>query len=396
MINKQINIFSTGNYYRNEKTENAAIFDNQIFGEMDDIENIHFVQLRIDKSITQEYQIGKLGRNTDKALITIVLQTVDLKQLMIFQLPIDENVFDKLYFQKTSVAIDGEELENKVIALSRIDSNLIDKGTVSISMESNDLLSGSMDNSNQTKAATYNGWRVLINDLNSNGHAKLSNYAGIDRSIIQGNGWHHFAGWNPGYGFSAYTTTSSATIKYVQFSLFDIIYQGYSYGANTNKWVTNLRLSIYGGLSCLYFTETDELYVYYYNKGLHLADVELGINDLSNYAVYINRYVDGLYSTRPNYILAALSIIPPMQSVASWYDYLGANSNQTCGQTITYDQTYATQYNRYSGSVIRGISATTHGTLMDKAGQYIFVQGLISLTNGSSQWKYGWRCSCYY
>lgn len=163
---KAIVLESSGDLYKNEKTENSETYGNLILGDMNDFGNIHFVQLRIDK---------------EKSLISIILQMNDTKQLMQFQIPIDSGVFNKLYYSQEN-QLSGTDLEEKIINLYSVAGNLIDKDSTVGERASNSPEVSTSDI--QPLATTYSGWTTLINALNRNGSVKLSNYSNIDASMF--------------------------------------------------------------------------------------------------------------------------------------------------------------------------------------------------------------------
>lgn len=123
------NIKSYGTLYKNEKTENARTFvENLVLAEMEDAGNIHFVQLLIDK---------------EKSYINLILQEFDTKELLQFEIPIDISLFYKIYDSHTN-SIKEKELEEKIIDLYSVDNNLIDAKEVSFKIEGT-LPSGSTD-----------------------------------------------------------------------------------------------------------------------------------------------------------------------------------------------------------------------------------------------------------
>ncbi|AOY76028.1 hypothetical protein [Clostridium formicaceticum] len=212
-----IDLVSSGDLYKNEKTDNAATYGNLILGDMSDFDNIHFVQLRIDK---------------DKSCIRIILQTKDTKELMQFEAPIDNSIFDALYHSQKN-KLRGTALEEKIIELYSVAGNLIDKDS---STGEDESISPAVSTSGiQPVAASYNGWTKLIADLNKNGSATLGNYSNIDTSMFKGNGWKHDNTWgNTPYSFVSYSKPNGTGEYLTQFALVDIVTQ--SYAGTGDKW----------------------------------------------------------------------------------------------------------------------------------------------------------------
>lgn len=147
---------STGNIYKNEKTENAAIYDTLILTEMSDSENVHFVQLKIDK---------------EKMCIGLILQMTDTKELIKFEFPIDDSLFDSIYNSHENL-INGEELEKKIVKLYSVSRNLIDKQETFDEAELVSEEASISSITNSLKGTRY-GWKTLIDDLNRYGTVKL-------------------------------------------------------------------------------------------------------------------------------------------------------------------------------------------------------------------------------
>lgn len=109
-----IAIDTSGTIYKNENTVNAGTFGNLILVEMDDIEEWHFVQFRIDK---------------DDEQICIILQNTSSKELVHFLLNIDRAQYDTLYSLQGN-PIQGTALEEKVLSLYNVSKNLLNMSTV--------------------------------------------------------------------------------------------------------------------------------------------------------------------------------------------------------------------------------------------------------------------------
>lgn len=105
-----VDLYTTGDLYKNEKTVNSGMSENLVFAEMDDVEGIHFVQLKVDK---------------DSSEIRIILQFVDSKKLLSFSIPIDTDTFDDIYNIREN-PISGRELEKKIANLYSVSRNLVD------------------------------------------------------------------------------------------------------------------------------------------------------------------------------------------------------------------------------------------------------------------------------
>lgn len=105
-----VDLYTTGDLYKNEKTANSGMYENLVFAEMDDVEGIHFVQFKADK---------------DSSEIFVVLQFIDSKELLSFNIPINTNTFNNIYNIKEN-SLSGRELEKKIASLNSVSRNLID------------------------------------------------------------------------------------------------------------------------------------------------------------------------------------------------------------------------------------------------------------------------------
>lgn len=104
---------SHGDFYKKEKTENAATYGDLVLGEMSDCGNIHFVQLRIDKQ---------------EPKMSIFLQDKNSKQIFYFEMPIDNDMFDEIY-SLPNHQLSGTDLEKKIVQLYSVSGNLMDQNS---------------------------------------------------------------------------------------------------------------------------------------------------------------------------------------------------------------------------------------------------------------------------
>ena len=167
-------IDTEGNICKNEPTERMVLCDTLILGEMADVNNIHFVQLRIDKDTTAPF-------------MSIVLEDTDTDELLYFQTAIDLALFDELYSISQN-SLKGTALEEKFIKLYSVAANL----TTPPSNRAQHYVTSEIQTTNDMEplATSFAGWSKLIDDLKAQGSVKHSDYANIiDTSVFKGNGW---------------------------------------------------------------------------------------------------------------------------------------------------------------------------------------------------------------
>lgn len=378
MHNSEVIAFvSSGNLYKNERTDNAAMYGNLILGDMSDFDNIHFVQFRIDK---------------DKSSIIIILQTRDTKQLMQFQVPIDSDLFDVLYYSQKN-QLSGTALEEKIIDLYNVVGNLIDKDS---SASKSELISSSVPISGiQTMAASYNGWTDLIDDLNTNGSVTLGNYSNIDTSMFKGNGWLHDNKWgSTPYAFVSYSTPNGIGEYLTQFALVDIVTQSYS--GTGDKWNASMQAMYNDGMIVRYESYSDTLTVLYYGWGIRFDNFKVGINGLTDDAIFIDRSVNRAYEASGSIVRAAIAVFSPLDTITSVFEYLLPYTDQSINNKVYFDDTYSAQYIRYNGKIIRGVAASTEDNLLSSSGHFVNVGGTIRYdTSTGTSWYFGYGYTGY-
>lgn len=373
---KSIKLESSGELYKNEKTENAGKYGDLILGDMSDMDDIHFVQLRIDK---------------EKSIIIIILQMNNTKQLLQFQMSIDNDTFDKLYYlQKNQLS--GLDLEKKIIELYSVIGNLIDSHSVSGKVKSTSPKVSI--NEVQPLATTYNGWISLINDLNANGSVKLGNYSNIDASMFKGNDWSYDEMWgSTPYSFATYSMPNGPSEYLTQFALVNIV--AYSDAGTGDLFDTRMQALYQDGMIVRYDIHTDILTVIYYNFGIRYQDFAVGINGLTNNAIFISRSVNRSYESIGNIVRAAISVFGPADTIVTVFEHLLPYEDQSVNNTLYFDPTYSQQYSRYSGKVIRGIVANTEDNYLSRSGHYINVAGTVKYnTSLGTSYQFGYEYYC--
>ena len=80
-----------------------------MLAEMNDVDHIHFVQVRFDK---------------ERSLLSTVLQSTRDEELFYFETPLEDDTFNELY-NLVKNPISEEELEKKILKLYNVSGNLI-------------------------------------------------------------------------------------------------------------------------------------------------------------------------------------------------------------------------------------------------------------------------------
>ncbi|MDR1205910.1 MAG: S-layer homology domain-containing protein [Peptococcaceae bacterium] len=117
-------IETAGHYYRNQRTANAAVYDNLILCEMEDDSGFHFVQLKFEKRGDSQLPAA-MSSQVSTVELTVILQSIETPKIMLFECSVDLSVFDALYALEPSVSLTEGDLELKIIKLLSVASRLI-------------------------------------------------------------------------------------------------------------------------------------------------------------------------------------------------------------------------------------------------------------------------------
>lgn len=194
--------------------------------------------------------------------------------MILFEKEFNNEIFETLY-ESNENPLDGKELEEKIVSLYSVTSNMIDAASKTDETES--LSPVYSTNNYVTKNATYNGWIDLIDDLNVHGSVVLSDYDNIDASLFKGYGWQYDKQWgSTPYSFASYSKVNAPGEFLTQFSLVDIITQS-NQGVD-DFWEASMQANYYDGMVVQYTEYNDTLSVIYYGFGISYNNFQVGIN----------------------------------------------------------------------------------------------------------------------
>lgn len=372
-----IDLSTSGVLYKNEETDNSGIHSNLVFAEMDDTNGIHFVQFKFDKNRSE---------------LLIILQFTESKELLSFTIPLTTEDFNVFYNIEDN-PISGKELEAKIASLYSISRNLIDTEDNTTVYEWTSPVCST--NSAPMPRGTYNGWAGLFSDL-EDGSAKLSNHPDVDADFFKGTGWQHDNAWNLPYMLKSYSTTNGPSEYLTQLTLLDVTAQHYQ--STDDKYQLALQFQINSGTLVSYDVYTDMLTVLYYDFGLSLEDVQIGIGKLTDNAFFINRTVSRKYLESGNLVKTFVTLYPPAEIASSVLEGLSMGTNQPATEIQYFEQTFSDQLARYQGEIIKGIVATTESNELTLPGHLINIAGLAKYDPSlgfSFTWQYSFRCFSY-
>lgn len=360
-------INSTGDLYKNEKTSNSGMHGNIILADMEDTEEVHFVQFRFDR------------RNSE---LLIIMQFIESRELLSFTISLNTNIFNNIDALSENI-IDDEELENKIVELYSISRNLLDVD------ERTDVyrLKSSTFNSYTPMAideGNYTEWMNFFDDL-SDGTVKLNDYPNDMASMFKGHGVSTDNEWNYPYATTSYSYQNGPDAYLTQVSFLDIVMQGYP--IHSDKYELALQLKYREGAVVEYDSITDTLTVLYYNFGVRLTDVQVGIGELTN-SFFINRKVSRRYEESGNLVRAFLALYAPADAALGVLEGLSMGTNQSASETEYFEENVDGQMVKYQGKIVKGIVASSEENSLTKPGHMLNVAGTMKpITSGSYTWK---------
>lgn len=359
---------SSGNIYKNEKTENAGCYDDLVLADMEDFENWHFVQLRIDKN---------------NECIGIILQNVNTKELLQFKTDIDSNQF-RTFYNLQDNTIKGIDLEHKIINLFDVSKNLIDNDVAEKGHFS--YIAPASSEVSVEPTATYAGWLAMINQLHSSGSVNLSTQSNIQASMFDGSGWQTEAPDEPSvndYVFVTYSKPNGTGEYLAQFGLVQFL--SGSNEVNHNDYMAFTQVNYIDGMICTYTNYNDTLSVKWYDSGIEFEKVKLAIGDFDTDVFFKNRTAAGVFQESGSIIRAAIALSPAGEIYDIW-EHLSGHEVVDKDYVAYFEQSYEAQKDAHNGKLIQGISAEFIDSKIVTAGQRYVLQGLVYLPSFTHWW----------
>lgn len=312
---------------------------------------------------------------------------------MMFNLEINSDVFNNLYLRNEN-SLDGRDLEEKIIDLYSVECHLIDYKPETFDITDTSPMMST--NQIQTRAGTWSGWYKLITDLNKYGSVNLKNYSGIDKDALKYSGWTHEWSWDPlPYQMVAYSRWDG-NCQLVYLTLLDITTK-YD-NINSVSGNASIQAKIHLGMVVRYYPSTENVEVFYYNWPLSFNQFKVGMNCLSNYAIFTDRTINfvGSRNTKDT-IAACISLYGPASTVSDIFENLYNKRYQSLNRTEDFENTYEKQYQRHGGKIIRGIMSDTEKSSLRELGDYTRVGGRIRLYSEDhwTNWYYGFSYTAY-
>lgn len=382
---------STGKVY----TANEGGLQDKVFlVDMENSDDYHFVQMRIDTS-EEEYPF-----------ISIIIQSILTEELLHFETVIDSqllveiaDIADSSEKETFSELYDvGKNLINPVeqstltvrgtgdSTYSEIEAFVNDEGD-NISNET-EVDDNTIESSISPLVASYSNWRDFFRELDRYEYAYLDEHS-VDRYAITNNGWQNVVKNGSGpYAISSYVRSNGSTEKLVDIIMMDVIH--------TTNSSYNQRIQLYVDyvFKLSYNTRTEKVTVLYHNWGPSVYNLELllSIEDgISNSTtVFTSREIDGRLTRTPSRLRAAIGLVDKYAKWFDCWDDLGDFENQIFGDVRDFEDTFTKQSDKYNGEVIRGIYTDSGNWELDSAGHNLYIRG--DVYNGYSNCsKYNWE-----
>ncbi len=279
-------------------------------------------------------------------------------------------------------------------------SNTAIRPVASFTGSSNQLETNGVEQTGRAARSSYTGYAQLIDEINSTGSVKLSDYSSvIDVSAFKGGGWHHDNSWEfTPFGFSSYSISNGSVEYLTQVFLADISKTGagsFSDGIGT----VGTHLTYRGGFIASYNKQTDRLTAQFKNNGIRLSNVRVAVGGLTNKAIFLD-LSGSLNTANGKSISAYIGIFNPDTAISSLFELLSGSGSSNESIYYSYEETYEQQLVRYGGKTIRTISVTSGSGYMNRYlspqgdNHRISVWGLVKLYQGAdTTWLHEWDCT---
>lgn len=306
------------------------------------------------------YLVGEAGES----------QAFSLDRLLINIDSIDITIYNshsgKYYSTRTAVSGD---LQDQIAELMNSDDvekisseqalDLYSLGTGCIQDDSNSGTVEATDSAISTRSS-YNGYRLLLDDLNSGKTVSLSNYD-VDASDFKGSGWSQINTNN--YIVSIYSKANGSTEYLSQVALLqvnNVHYSGYSYGGSSIVYVAGCTVS--------YSTITNKVSPVFIDLGIDIKNVKLALGDLKN-AVFSSLTTNMLTTGGTAYNLLKLLQAAPITSISNWFDLLSLLGSESTNTQVNLGL-FVDQLARREFYTALGLQ-TTGGSMLNRASSSI-------------------------
>ncbi len=357
-----------GQMYKNEKTSNSGNSGNLILADMEDVEEWHFVQFRIDKDNNQ---------------LLIIMQSTSNEELLQFGIDINITQYNDLY-DCCKNPIEGKELEEKIVRLYSVSKNLINEENSETDYVEFEVSSSHSNKQRATTKSTYAGYKDMIDKLRKSLKVKTSSLSNIDIGMLTGKGWQRDMNFETGqagdgevkYDFVTYSVPNGQDKYLAQISL--------SYTITKQEKIANGRVKeafdyrYVDGMIVEYDALMKEITVLYYDMGIRFRNLEIAIGTKSPNAYFINQIINGKCSGTGNSFLQAYGgWIDPTGGVVDLFIALNDYKSGEINDIKPYPSTIEGQKAYNGGKLIQVIAVSSGQRILEFADHHLYIEGEI-------------------
>lgn len=361
-----------GQMYKNEKTANSGNSGNLILADMEDVEEWHFVQFRIDKDNNQ---------------ILIIMQSTSSEEFLQFVIDINTTQYNDLY-DCCKNPIEGKELEEKIVRLYSVSKNLINEENSETDYVEFEVSSSDLNKQRTTTNSTYAGYKDMIDKLRKSLKVKTSSLSNIDIGMFTGNGWQRDKNFGTGeasgnelrYDFITYSVPNGQDRYLAQISL--------SYTITKQEKIANGKVKesfdyrYVDGMVVEYDSLMKEITVLYYDMGIRFRNLEIAIGTKSPNAYFVNQIINGKCSGTGNSFLQAFGgWIDPTGGVVDLFIALNDYKSREINDIKSYPSTIEEQKEYNGGKLIQVIAVSSGQRMLEFADHHLYIEGDIVFSN---------------
>jgi len=392
-----IEIISTGKVF----TSDEGTMKNRVFlMDLANTSDYSFVQVRVD------YDRGGNRRSDviidDVATISIILQNTLTEQLLHFESNINEEVAHMML--KGATLIDAERFfkmfdvnQNLITPVERpalnISGALEKDGSFSVEafvegqevvvqfeLDQIEVFLDYMYAGVAPAWAPFRSWNSFFNDLHHHGDTNVD-WWNINRNLIippenQLNTWQHAYIWNE-YSISSHVRPNGSNERIIEIIKIELIHR---FNFATDSHVTANVTHVY---TLIHNTNRGGwVDVWFHNAGPQVDTFQLWIRKTANAnprAVFITRQVNGSFRSTPNFLAAAVGLVPVAGDVFNTWQHLSDRENQPRGALQNngpgvFPSSFQDQMNR-RGQAIRAIHVNSESSVLDRRFHSISISG---------------------